>query len=56
MFSAGPAEIHRRYVVRRGDGPPAEDGEVVVTGPGDDTDALGERWLAGNRVAAVAAS
>jgi hypothetical protein len=56
MFSAGPAEIHHRYLVGRGDGRPAEDGEVVVTGPGDDTDALGERWLASNRVVAVAAS
>jgi hypothetical protein len=56
MFSAGPAEIHHRYLVGRCDGRPAEDGEVVVTGPGDDTDALGERWLASNRVVAVAAS
>ena len=56
MFSAGPAQIHQRYLVPRGDGRPVEDGEVVVTGPGDDTEALGERWLASNRVAAVAAS
>jgi len=46
MFSAGPAEIHHRYVVSRGDGRPDDSGEVVVTGPGDDPDALGERWLA----------
>ena len=44
MFSAGPAEIHHRYLVRHGDGRPDEDGEVVVTGPGEDPDALGERW------------
>ena len=56
MFSAGPAEIHHQYLLRRGDGRPVEDGEVVVTGPGDDTDALGERWLASHRLAAVAAS
>jgi len=43
MFSAGPAEIHHRFHVRRGDGRPDEDGEVVVTGPGDDPDALGQR-------------
>jgi putative redox protein len=46
MFSAGPAEIHHRYLVRRADGRPDEDGEVVVTGPGDDPDALGQRGLA----------
>ena len=46
MFSAGPAEIHHRYLVRRGDGRPDEEGEVVVTGPGEDPDALGERWAA----------
>ncbi len=45
MFSAGPAEIHHRYVVGRGDGRPVEAGEAVVTGPGDDPDALGQRWL-----------
>ena len=45
MFSAGPAEIHHRYVVRRGDGRPDETGEVVVTGPGEDPDALGQRAL-----------
>ena len=47
MFSAGPAEIHHRYVVSRGDGRPDESGEVVVTGPGEDPDALGQRWLEG---------
>lgn len=46
MFSAGPAEIHHRYVVSRGDGGQEESGEVVVTGPGEDHDALGHRWLA----------
>jgi len=46
MFSAGPAEIHHRYVVTRGDGRPEEGGEVVVTGPGEHPDALGQRWLA----------
>ncbi len=45
MFSAGPAEIHHRYLVRRGDGRTDETGEVVVTGPSDDPDALGQRWL-----------
>jgi putative redox protein len=44
MFSAGPAEIHHRYLIRRGDGRPDEVGEVVVTGPREDPDALGERW------------
>lgn len=46
MFSAGPAEVHHRYHVRRGDGRPGEEGEVVVTGPGEDPDGLGERWAA----------
>ena len=45
MFSAGPAEVHHRYLVRRGDGRADETGEVVVTGPGEDPDALGQRWL-----------
>jgi putative redox protein len=49
MFSAGPAEIHHRYLIRRGDGRPDEDGEVVVTGPGNEPDALGERWSAASR-------
>jgi putative redox protein len=42
MFSAGPAEIHHRYVIRRGAGQPDEEGEVVVTGPHADPDARGE--------------
>ena len=42
MFSAGPAEIHDRYIIRRCDGRPDEEGEVVVTGPSADPDALGE--------------
>lgn len=45
-FSAGPAEIHHRYVVARADGRPDESGEVVVTGPGEGPGALRERWLA----------
>ena len=46
MLSAGPGEIHHRYVVRHGNGRPDEDGEVVVTGPGEEPGALGERWRA----------
>ena len=55
MFSAGPAEIHHRYLIRRAGGRPDETGEVVVTGPGDDPDALGERWLAAARTPAEVA-
>lgn len=39
MISAGPAEVHHRYLIRRGDGRPDEAGEVVVTGPHRDVDA-----------------
>ena len=46
MFSAGPAAIHHRSVVARGDGRPDESGEVVAPGPGEEPDRLGERWLA----------
>jgi len=46
MLSAGPAEIHHRYLIQRGDGRPDESGEVVVTGPGEDSDALGTRHRA----------
>jgi hypothetical protein len=46
MFSAGPAEVHHGYRVRRGLGRADETGEVVVTGPGEEPDALGERWSA----------
>jgi putative redox protein len=46
MFSAGTAEIHHGYVVKRGDQRPEDRGEVVVTGPGEDPDALGQRRLA----------
>ena len=53
MFSAGPAEIHHRYLVRRGIGRPVEDGEVVVTGPGDDPDALGQRWQTATGAVAI---
>jgi len=58
MLSAGPAEIHHRYLVRRGDGRPdetGETGEVVVTGPGEVPDALGERWQAAAAAPAGAA-
>ncbi len=41
MLSAGPAEIHHRYVIRREDGRPDESGEVIVTGPHADPDAPG---------------
>jgi putative redox protein len=56
MFSAGPAEIHHLFVVRHGDGREDEIGEVVVTGPNEDPDALGERWLANKRVQVAVAS
>ena len=45
MFSVGPAEVHHRYSIDRGEGRATETGEVVVTGPGDDPDQLGRRWL-----------
>ena len=54
MFSAGPAEIHHRYLIRRGDGRPDEAGEVVVTGPGEEIETLGERWRAANASQAAA--
>lgn len=54
MFSVGPAEVHHRYVVARADDAEPERGEVVVTGPGEDPDALGERWLAARQPARVA--
>lgn len=44
MLSAGPAQIHHRYLIRRGEGPPDEVGEVVVTGPDEQPDALGTRY------------
>lgn len=43
MFSAGPAEVHHRYLIHRGDGQPDESGEVVVTGPNEDPNELGTR-------------
>lgn len=46
MLSAGPAEIHHRYLVRRGEGRPDEGGEVVVTGPGGDPDGWAQSWRA----------
>lgn len=46
MLSSGPAEVHHRYLVTRVGRPPVEEGEVVVTGPGDDPDALGRNALA----------
>jgi putative redox protein len=50
MFSAGPAELHHRYVIHRSDGRRDETGEVVVTGPHEEIGALDEE-----RVAAVGA-
>jgi putative redox protein len=50
MFSAGPAELHHRYVIHRRDGRGDETGEVVVTGPREDVGALDEQ-----RVAAIGA-
>ena len=55
MFSAGPAEIHHRFLIRRGNGRRDETGEVVVTGPGYVPDALGERWSAAARTPVVVA-
>jgi putative redox protein len=46
MFSAGPAEIHHSYLIRRGDGRADEAGEVVVTGPHENPGALGTRYRA----------
>lgn len=56
MFSAGPAEIHHRYLLLRSDGRPDESGEVVVTGPAEDPGALGQRWLARSSAVAGAAT
>lgn len=39
MLSAGPAEVHHRYLIHRGEGSDVAGG-VVVTGPGADPDAL----------------
>jgi hypothetical protein len=50
MFSAGPAELHHRYVIHRRDGRPDETGEVVVTGPREDIGAADE-----TRAAAIGA-
>lgn len=41
MLSAGPAEVHHRYLIHRGEGQADELGEVVVTGPHADLDASG---------------
>jgi putative redox protein len=46
MFSAGPAELHHRYVIHRRDGRGDETGEVVVTGPREDIGALDEERAA----------
>jgi hypothetical protein len=46
MFSAGPAELHHRYVIHRGDGRQDETGEVVVTGPHEEVGALDEQRVA----------
>jgi putative redox protein len=44
QLASGVAEIHHRYVIRRGEGDEATiEGEVVVTGPGESPDALGQR-------------
>ena len=40
MLSAGPAEIHHRFLIRH-DAGADELGEVMVTGPGADSDTLG---------------
>jgi putative redox protein len=50
MFSAGPAELHHRYVIHHSDGRRDETGEVVVTGPREEVGALDEE-----RVAAIGA-
>lgn len=50
MFSAGPTELHHRYVIHRSDGRGDETGEVVVTGPHESVGALDEQ-----RVAAIGA-
>lgn len=50
MFSAGPTELHHRYVIHRRDGRPDAAGEVVVTGPHEDIGAVQEQ-----RVAAIGA-
>jgi putative redox protein len=56
MFSAGPAEVHHGYAVHRHGDRPDETGEVVVTGPGEDPDELGQRWASrsGGRVVVAA--
>ena len=51
MLSAGPAEIHHRFVIHRA-GAARETGEVAVTGPHADPDAPGSRVAsAGNDAA-----
>lgn len=45
LFSAGPAEVHHRFLIHRDDAVD-EEGEVVVTGPDENPDALGERHRA----------
>lgn len=58
QLAAGVAEIHHRYVLRRGSGEAAEvlEGEVVVTGPGESPDALGRRFLEATAEATAEAS
>ncbi len=42
MLSAGATEIHHRYrVIRTGDSPSTEEGEVLVTGPREQPDIVG---------------
>lgn len=50
MLSAGPAEIHHRYLIRRGDGRPDEAGEVLATGPRADPDAIAANDRASTRM------
>ena len=53
MLSSGVAEVHHGYRIRRGHGLPEVRGDVVVTGPGDDPDALGQRLLGAAGAAGV---
>jgi dihydrodipicolinate reductase len=46
MLSAGTVEIHHRYRIQSPDGAAAVEGEVIVTGPNADPDAMGTPRLA----------
>lgn len=50
-LSAGSTEVHHRYTIERGDGRLPETGEVVVTGPDENVDFLGQRWSSRHLVA-----